>query len=117
MRIYVSVIRPVVEYACPVWHSSLPQYLSDLVETVHKRSLKTIYPGYTYDEIILMTKLHTLVERRNDICKRHDHKLHDLLPEPRNVPYSLRKTNELPIPKARTNRSQKSFIPWALSNC
>ena len=69
VRIYVSVIRPVVEYACPVWHSSLPQYLSDHVETVQKRSLKTIYPSYTDDEILLMTKLHTLVERRNDICK------------------------------------------------
>ena len=47
VRIYVSVIRPVVEYACPVWHSSLSQYLSDHVETVQKRPLKTIYPGYT----------------------------------------------------------------------
>ena len=25
IRIYVSVIRPVVEYACPVWHTNLPK--------------------------------------------------------------------------------------------
>ena len=24
LRVYVSVIRPVLEYACPVWHTSLP---------------------------------------------------------------------------------------------
>ncbi len=24
IRIYVPVIRPVVEYACPVWHTNLP---------------------------------------------------------------------------------------------
>ena len=29
LKIYVSVIRPVMEYACPVWHTCLPKYLSD----------------------------------------------------------------------------------------
>ena len=29
IRIYVSVIRPAVEYACPVWHTNLPKYSSD----------------------------------------------------------------------------------------
>ena len=26
---YVSVVRPVLEYACPVWHTNLPKYLSE----------------------------------------------------------------------------------------
>ena len=26
VRIYISVIRPVVEYACPAWHTDLPKY-------------------------------------------------------------------------------------------
>ena len=34
--IYVSVIRPVVEYACPVWHTNLPKYLSDIIEIIQK---------------------------------------------------------------------------------
>ncbi len=25
VRIYISVIRPVVEYACPAWHTNLPK--------------------------------------------------------------------------------------------
>ena len=35
-RIYVSVIRPVVEYACLVWHTNLPKYLSDNIEIISK---------------------------------------------------------------------------------
>ena len=37
IRIYVSVIRPVVEYACPVWHTNLPKYVSDNIEIIHKK--------------------------------------------------------------------------------
>ena len=43
IRIYVSVIRPVVEYACPVWHTNLPKYLSDNIEIIQKRCLKLYF--------------------------------------------------------------------------
>ena len=43
VRIYISVIRPVVEYACPAWHTNLPNYLSDNTELIHKRCMKTIF--------------------------------------------------------------------------
>ena len=38
IRNYVSVIRPVVEYACPEWHTNLPKYLSDNIEIIKKVS-------------------------------------------------------------------------------
>ena len=38
--IYLSVIRPVVEYACPVGHTNLPIYLSDNIEIIQKRCTK-----------------------------------------------------------------------------
>ena len=37
VRIYISVIRPVGEYACPAWHTNLPKYLSDTIELIQKR--------------------------------------------------------------------------------
>jgi len=37
-----SVIRPVLEYACPVWHNSLTTEQSDRIETIQKRTLKVI---------------------------------------------------------------------------
>ncbi|KAK2176899.1 hypothetical protein NP493_632g01023 [Ridgeia piscesae] len=36
VSVYVSVMRPVLEYACPVWHTNLPQYLSDNIEVIQK---------------------------------------------------------------------------------
>ncbi len=38
VTIYVSVIRPVLEYACPVWHTNLNKHLTESIETVQKRA-------------------------------------------------------------------------------
>ncbi len=38
VTIYVSVIRPVIEYACPVWHTNLNKHLTESIETVQKRA-------------------------------------------------------------------------------
>ena len=123
LTIYVSVIRPVLEYACPVWHSCLPKYLSDNIEFIQKRSLKTIYPGNDYSTCLTLCGLPTLFIRRKTLCeayfnkiKRNDHKLHDLLPAERNVQYDFRNMNILPVPYARTNRFKNSFIPWCLNH-
>ena len=35
--VYITVIRPVLEYACQVWHGNIPEYLSDDIERVQKR--------------------------------------------------------------------------------
>ena len=40
VTIYVSVIRPVLEYACRVWSTSLPNVLSDAIEMIQKRVLR-----------------------------------------------------------------------------
>ena len=124
VRIYISVIRPVVEYACPAWHTNLPKYLSDNIELIQKRCMKTIFPGYSYDDILEMTNLPTLHDRRTTLCgtyfnkmNRSNHKLNALLAGRRTVPYALRASNGLPVPSAKTNRYKNSFIPWGLSNC
>jgi hypothetical protein len=123
LKVYLSVIRPVVEYACPVWHTCLPKYLSNNLETIQKRALKCIFPGCDYHERMQLANLGTLASRRDIICEtyfkklmKNDHKLHDLLPAERNVPYDLRNGNSLPISLARTNRFKNSFIPWSLSH-
>ena len=124
VRIYISVIRPVVEYACPAWHTNLPKYLSDNIELIQKRCTKTIFPGCSYDDILEMTSLSTLHDRRTTLCRtyfnkmnRSNHKLNALLPDRRTVPYDLRASNGLPVPSAKTNRYTNSLIPWGLSNC
>ena len=52
VTVYGSVVRPVLEYACPVWHTNLPKYLSDNIEIIQKRALKSIFPNKGYDDIL-----------------------------------------------------------------
>ena len=118
--IYVTVIRPVLEYACPVWHTSLANYLSNSIDAIQKKCMRTISPGYAYDEALLITDLPTLLERRTKLCMKYfhkltspGHKLHHLLPDRRNLQYyCLRTCSTLPAPFARTDRFRRSLLPW-----
>ena len=72
VTVYISVVRPVLEYACPVWHSNLPKYLSDSIELIKKnRALKSIFPGMSYNDILNETGLRTLNERRDVLCVKY----------------------------------------------
>ena len=70
VTVYLSVIRPVLEYACPVWHTNLQQYLSDNIETIQKRALSCIFRGASYLEILSIMGLQTLKDRRDCINKK-----------------------------------------------
>ena len=44
LRVHFALIRSLLEYCCPVWHSSLTINLSDKIERVQKRTMRIIYP-------------------------------------------------------------------------
>ena len=124
VTVYISVVRPVLEYACPVWRTHLQQYLSDNIETIPKRDLRCIFRMASYAEILSNVGLQTLKDRRDCICKTyfnnmkaHTHKLHQLLSGERHVNYEMRQSNLYPLPKTRTNMYRNSFIPCGLRNC
>ena len=59
-RIYLSTIRPVLEYAEPVWQD-ISAYLSEAVERVQKRALNIIYPeAESYAHALQLGKLDRL---------------------------------------------------------
>ncbi len=64
-----NAIAGLLEYACPVWYTGLHKYLSDSVEIVQKRVLKCIYLGPSYSDILNITKLPTLAQRRDKLCR------------------------------------------------
>ena len=71
-----------------------------------------------------MLNVPMLHHRRDELCreyftkiKRSDHKLNASLPSGRNMSYTLRSCNELPIPRANTKRYTNSLIPWCLEHC
>ena len=56
-RIYLSTIRPVLEYAEPVWQD-ISAYLSGAIERVQKRALNIIYPeAESYAHALQLGKL------------------------------------------------------------
>ena len=46
--VFVSVVRRVLEYACPVWHTNLQNYLSDNIDMIQERAIKSIFPVKSY---------------------------------------------------------------------
>ena len=40
---YSSVIRPVLEYACPAWHTSLTKQQTGQIESIQKRAFRIIF--------------------------------------------------------------------------
>ena len=60
LKVYLSTFRPVLEYAILIWQS-IPDYLSDRVESIQRRALRIIYPeAESYDQSLRVAKLETL---------------------------------------------------------
>lgn len=120
---YCTCIRPVLEYCAPVFHHSLPKYLSDDLERVQKRVLSIVSPGESYQQNLEIFDLTTLLHRRHDLCDKlfnqitrdQSHKLHHLLPQRHQPKYNLRKKKTFDIPRINTKRYQKTFIPLMCS--
>lgn len=67
--VFCCFIRP-VEYACPVWRSSLSNAMIDELEQIQKRATKIMLPGLSHSERLAHLKLPTLQERRDELCRR-----------------------------------------------
>ena len=91
LHFYTTVVRPVLEYACPVWHSGLTAAHCELLESVQKRAIRIIYPDTDYRTSLIVAGIDTLGERREVLTakffKRHvlasSSVLHSLLPDRR----------------------------------
>ena len=70
LLVYLSLVRSILEYACPVWHTALPKYLSDKIEKVQKRAFRIIYPEADYQTALNTAKCKRLDDRRHELsCK------------------------------------------------
>lgn len=119
---YQTVIRPVAEYACPVWHTSLTVDQTDRIEATQRRAVKIIYSDC---DMVQLADLPLMADRREQLSRRFFDKICDvnsclyhLLPAQRDtrITNSLRMAKKYPVPFAKSTRFQKSFIPYALAN-
>ena len=123
VTVYSTTVRPILEYAAPVWHSSLTREQCKLIENIQKRALKIAHPQLSYEEALHATKLPFLEQRREQLSKHFfkemcdpSHKLFHILPETKSTKYNFRKEKTFDLPKCKTNRYKKSFIPYCLFN-
>ena len=123
VNVYKASIRPTMEYACPAWHTNITRAHSLLLESIQKKSLKIVFPESDYTSALDCSKLPTLHDRREDLCRTFfsgmldpSHRLNTLLPVSKNSTYMLRSQKQLTLPKCRTQRFKQSFIPYSLFN-
>jgi len=88
---YVMAIRPVLEYACPVWHSSLTAAQTKTLESLQRREMRIIFPENYYLTSLIFASVDTLETRREPLTEQFFRRsvlwetscLHYLLPDKR----------------------------------
>ena len=117
IQFYRTCIRPITEYASPVFHDCLPAYLSKDIESIQRRAMRISFPSLSYKEALNEAGLISLSVRRQSLTDKlftkvttdRENKLHHLLPEQRTCHYNLRKQRRFK-PVFKTNRCKSSFI-------
>ena len=125
---YISVVRPILEYACPVWHTGLTAAQSDALESVQRRAMRIIYSDDNsgdYKIRIIIAGIDTLKDGREVLTerlfKRHvlpsSSLLHYLLQDRRdnNTVNSLRHLQPFHKLRTRTTRFRNCFIQYCLN--
>ena len=117
INFYCMCIRPVLEHSSPVFHHTLPMYLSNNLDRVQKCAISLILLGCSYETTFKQYKLDILYNIRSMLC----HKLFDslasdvhllkLLPQTHTTKYNLRCTWKYNLPLFHTERFKRSFIP------
>jgi len=67
---YNTVVRPVLEYASPVWHSSLTVGQNEVLESMQKRAMRIIFPDLDYNGSLFVAGVDTLEDCREELARR-----------------------------------------------
>jgi len=122
LHCYVAAIRPILEYCSSLWAHNLPTYLSDQIESIPKRAVRTIHnqtTGMPYSSALTYTDPESLKHRRETQSREFFKKilsptscLHSLLPPPRDhaVLTKLRNPHRFPVNHGRTQNTSHSSI-------
>ena len=69
LKIYNSTLRAAAEYCSVVYHSLIPDYLSDRLVRVQKQAVKIIFGyGVDYNGMVESGEIETLEQRRKNSC-------------------------------------------------
>ena len=112
---YTCFLRPILEYCSNVFHSMLNLTQSNEIEKLQKNALKMIFGyDYSYTDLLEMSNLTTLHERRDRLFDKFSCKLRDnprfrsiWLPERTFTGYDLREEQIFDELRAKTERRRK----------
>ena len=120
-QIYISFIRSILEFSCPVWHSSLTLENTEDLERIQKSALKIILQDKfkNYTNALNVINLESLKDRRKDIClsfaknfsKNEKNKLMFQL-KVKTHPMKLRNSEIFQVTHTNTERLKHSSIPY-----
>jgi len=113
---YLTVIRPVLDCGCVVWHHGLTVAQSQKLESLQNRALRIIHQiiyDMPYDSVCEYIGVQSLSARRSELGRRFfrsvtvsDSCLHGLLPQWRDseILSRLWRHTVYPIPRTKTNK-------------
>ena len=120
--VYGGYVRPILEYADVVWHSSLTAKQCNDIESIQKRACRTILGRQylSYNDALDSCKLDTLSGRRDSHCRRfaeglsQSRRTSSLIPPTRGECHgrALRNNKKILPPRARTERYKNSPVPY-----
>jgi len=125
LHFYMTVIRPVLEYAAPVWHHLLTKAHTDQIEAIQRRALRIAFSftnDMPYSNALYFANIPSLSDRREQLSRKFFKSilepvssLHSLLPNQRDptITSRLRTANKYPRLPNRTKKYQ-SFLSYAL---
>jgi len=70
MCFHTTVIRPVLEYACPAWHSSLTAAQAKSLESIQRRAMRVIFQDDDYTLLLILAGVDMLESRRDQLTER-----------------------------------------------
>ena len=119
--VYTKEVRTVLEFAAPVWHSSLTKKQISEIENIQKLAFRiilgTAYPGYSGACAKFGTN--TLEKRRPEICyrfaKKNLNSERNLFLKSSERPGLRRRTNVVREYKCNKARFQRSSLPFLAS--
>jgi len=121
------IVRPVLEYASPVWHSSLTVAQRESLESIQKRAMRIIFPHLDYSGSLFIAKTDTLEDRPEELAKRFFrrnvldetsclHYLRKSQERSQEIVMRLRSSQTFEHYSVRTEKFRKSFIPFSVNN-
>ena len=115
---FCACIRSSLDYACPVFHYSLPKYLQVELIRVQRRALSCIFSRVHYSDTLQLAGLESVRVHQENITEHlfksivNDprSKITGLLPPSVSISYELRRQKRFPRPLVKTKRFGNSFI-------